>query len=223
MGVPIGERIKILRTALNITQEELGNKVGVQRAAINKYEKGVVSNIKRDMQIKLADALHVDPATLFYDEDFIPELYAAALTNPNSSIGNNKIKAVRIPVLGRVQAGLPIEAHEEILDYEEIEPSMALNGDYFGLQVRGDSMMPRFVEGDVVIVRQQNDAESGDIVIALVNGDEVTIKKLIKYDDKGIALVPLNPTYQPMRFSEEEIASTPVNIIGKVVELRGKF
>lgn len=223
MSVPIGERIKILRTALNITQEELGNKVGVQRAAINKYEKGVVSNIKRDMQIKLADALRIDPATLFYDEDFIPELYAAALTKTNSSIGNNKLKAVRIPVLGRVQAGLPIEAHEEILDYEEIEPSMALNGDYFGLQVKGDSMMPRFIEGDVVIVRQQSDAESGDIVIALVNGDEVTIKKLIKYDDKGIALVALNPTYQPMQFSEEEILSKPVNIIGKVVELRGKF
>lgn len=223
MSVPIGERIKILRTALNITQEELGSKVGVQRAAINKYEKGVVSNIKRDMQIKLADALRIDPATLFYDEDFIPELYAAALTKTNSSIGSNKLKAVRIPVLGRVQAGLPIEAHEEILDYEAIEPSMALNGVYFGLQVRGDSMMPRFVEGDVVIVRQQEDAECGDIVIALVDGDEVTIKKLIKYEDNGIALVALNPTYQPMRFSEEEIISKPVNIIGRVVELRGKF
>lgn len=130
---------------------------------------------------------------------------------------------IRIPVLGRVQAGIPIDAQEEILDWEEITPNMAFSGDYFALQVKGDSMEPKFSEGDVVIVRQQDDAESGDIVIAMVNGNDATIKKLMKYENGGIALVASNPLYQPMHFSEQDIMEKPVQIIGKVVELRAKF
>lgn len=213
MKTPIGERIKTLRMSLGMTQEELGKKVGVQRAAINKYEKGVVSNIKIDTQIKLAEALQIEPAILFYDEDFAPN-------QMNISKGTSP---VRIPVLGRVQAGIPIEAQQEIIDWEEISPDMAAGGEYFGLQVRGDSMEPKFSEMDVVIVRQQNDAESGSIVIALVNGYDATLKKLVKYEDGGIALVALNPVYQPLRFTEEEIVSKPVVIVGRVVELRAKF
>ena len=77
-------------------------------------------------------------------------------------------------------------------------------------------------EGDVVIVRKQDDADSGDIVIACVNGDSATCKKLYKYDDY-ISLVSLNNIYQPMIFTNVQIKETPVTIIGKVVELRGKF
>lgn len=199
----------------DIRQSDLVEKTGINKGAISSYISGRYEPKQRNIY-RLSKVLNVSEAWLMGLDVPMRRL-------EGEPYKQKEIKAVRIPVLGRVQAGLPIEAHEEILDYEEIEPSMALNGDYFGLQVRGDSMMPRFVEGDVVIVRQQSDAECGDIVIALVNGDEVTIKKLIKYDDKGIALVPLNPTYQPMRFSEEEIANKPVNIIGRVVELRGKF
>ena len=85
-----------------------------------------------------------------------------------------------------------------------------------------NSMEPRIYENDVVIVRQQNDAESGDVVIATINGDEATCKRLRKYRD-GIELISNNPSYEPMFFSNEEILSKPVRIIGKVVELRGKF
>jgi repressor LexA len=120
-------------------------------------------------------------------------------------------------------AGVPIDAYEEILDYEEILPETAADGEYFGLRVSGDSMEPKFSEGDVVIVRQQSDADSGDIVIALVNGSDATIKRLIKYAEGGIALVASNPTYAPLRFTEAEISSKPVQIVGKVVELRAKF
>ena len=83
-------------------------------------------------------------------------------------------------------------------------------------------MEPRMKEGDVVIVRQQDDAESGDIVIATVNGDEATCKRLMKYET-GIALISTNPSYDPMLFSNKEIEEKPVRIIGKVVELRAKF
>ena len=131
-------------------------------------------------------------------------------------------KGVAINVLGRVAAGIPIEAIEDVIDTEEISEEMAKTGEFFGLQIHGDSMEPKFSDGDVVIVRKQNDAESDDIVIAMVNGDDATCKKLKKYDD-GIALISTNPAYDPMYFSKEEIETKPVRILGRVVELRAKF
>ena len=99
---------------------------------------------------------------------------------------------------------------------------MAKGGEYFGLKIKGHSMEPRIVNGDTVIVRKQDDAEDGDIVIAIVNGDDGVCKRLKKYTD-SIVLVSLNPAYEPMIFTSEEQVSKPVRIIGKVVELRGKF
>ena len=131
-------------------------------------------------------------------------------------------KAVVIPVLGRVAAGIPLTAAEYIIDTEEIPLAMAADGEYFGLQVKGDSMEPKISNGDVVIVRKQSDADDGDLVIALVNGDDAVVKRLKKYKD-GIALISNNPAYEPMYFSSSEIDSKPVEIIGKVKELRAKF
>lgn len=128
----------------------------------------------------------------------------------------------RIPVLGRVAAGIPIEANEEVIDYLEISGEMALNGDYFGLIIDGDSMEPRICKGDIAIVRKQDDADEGDTVIALVNGHDATCKKLKKYKD-GIALVSTNPAYEPMYFSASDVEEVPVRILGKVVEFRGKI
>lgn len=134
----------------------------------------------------------------------------------------NQIRAVRINVLGRVAAGIPLTATEYIIDTEEISQAMAADGEYFGLQVKGDSMEPKISNGDVVIVRKQSNADDGDLVIALINGDDAVIKRLKKYTD-GIALVSSNPMYDPMYFSKSEIESKPVEIIGKVKELRAKF
>ena len=127
-----------------------------------------------------------------------------------------------INVYGRVAAGIPLEMIEDIIDTEEIPEEMAKTGEFFGLRIRGDSMEPRMKEGDVVIVRKQDDAESGDTVIATVNGTDATCKRLKKYAD-GIALIATNPSYDPMYFSSEEIASKPVRIIGRVMELRAKY
>lgn len=129
---------------------------------------------------------------------------------------------VTINVLGRVAAGIPIDCVEEIIDTEEITQDMASTGEFFGLQIHGDSMEPRMKDGDVVIVRQQNDAKTDNIVIAVVNGNEATCKRLKKYAE-GIALISTNPSYEPMYFSNKEIAEKPVRIIGVVKELRAKF
>ena len=126
---------------------------------------------------------------------------------------------VAINVLGRVAAGIPINAITEIIDTEEISEDLAKTGDFFALKIKGDSMEPRIVDG---IVKQQEDAENGDTVIALVNGDDAVCKRLRKYRD-GLELISNNPAYAPMFFDKETIETKPVRIIGKVVELRGKF
>ena len=121
-----------------------------------------------------------------------------------------------------MRAGIPIEAVQEILDYEEITPEMAAQGEHFALQVTGNSMEPRFQEGDVVIVRRQPDVDDGNIAVVLVDGNDATVKTVRKHKN-GISLVAMNPSYTPMFFTNDEILELPVSIIGKVVELRGKF
>ena len=133
-----------------------------------------------------------------------------------------KPQGLQIPVLGTVAAGIPISAVEDILDYEEVPQSWENQGEFFGLRIKGDSMKPDINNGDTVIVRQQSTANNGDVVIALVNGDDATCKKLQKTDN-GIMLVSNNSEYSPMYFSNEEVLTKPVVIIGRVVELRRKF
>lgn len=134
----------------------------------------------------------------------------------------SKQEVCKIPVLGRVAAGIPLDAIEEIIDYEEIPPKMAADGEYFALQIKGDSMEPKISNGDIVIVRKQSTAADGDIVIALINGDDAVCKRLKIYQD-GIALISSNPTYEPLYFSNEDIEKKPVQILGEVKELRAKF
>lgn len=131
-------------------------------------------------------------------------------------------RGMEIPVLGQVAAGTPIFAEENYIDTEEILTELAATGEFFGLKIKGDSMSPRIMEGDTVIVRQQDDAESGDVVIVLINGDSATCKRLMKYKE-GISLLSFNPAYKPMTFSNKEIEEKPVKIIGKVVENRQKY
>lgn len=204
----VGDRIRHKRKELGLTQEELAKKLGYKsRSSVNKME------TSRELPLKkvkmMANILECDPS------------YLMGWTGTNQENTLHK-KGVTINVLGRVAAGIPIEAIENIVDTEEITQEMASGGDFFGLKVRGDSMEPRIYEGDVLIVKKQNDAENGDIVIALVNGNEATCKRLFKYSE-GINLISLNNKYDPMQFTNKEIAEKPVRIIGKVVELRGKL
>lgn len=199
-------RLKELREHKNLSQQKFAQAIGVSQGTVGNWESGIREpNYETTMKIAKYFNVSVD--------------YILGNNDTNST---PKTKGIKIPVLGKVQAGIPMEAVEYIIDWEEITPEMAATGEYFGLVVKGDSMEPRFVEGDVVIVREQTTAETGDIVIALVNGDEATIKKL-KHIKGGIMLVPLNPAYETMFYDKDDIENKPVNIIGKVVELRGKF
>lgn len=135
---------------------------------------------------------------------------------------NITFKGIRIPVLGSVPADVPIEAIEDVVDYEEIDSTTAARGEYFGLKVTEASMEPRICEGDVLICRRQDYCESGDIAIITINGNDATVKRLMKYKD-GIRLLPNNPAFEPMYFTNEEINSKPVKVIGKVIENRQKY
>lgn len=140
----------------------------------------------------------------------------------NHETYNTKPKGIKVPVLGYVRAGIPLEAVEEILDYEEIPTEWTSDGsEFFGLTVKGDSMFPYIIETDVVIFKKQNDCENGQIVVALVNGDEATIK-IIKKSEDGITLVPFNPMYPKIFYSNEDIQNKPVTIVGVLKELRRK-
>lgn len=201
-------RIKKLRLQHGWSQEELAKKIGyADKTSIAKIEAGKV-DLPQSKIIAFSNVFFVTPSYLMDGNNSLPN--------------STKRKGIHINVLGRVAAGIPIESVEEIIDTEEITEELASTGDFFGLQIKGDSMEPRITEGDVVIVRQQEDAENGETVIVLINGEDATCKRLKKYAD-GIMLLSNNPKYEPIVFSNQEIMEKPVKIIGKVVELRGKF
>ena len=211
------KRLKQALSNNNMIPQELADRSHVNKASISQYINGThaPSNLSSG---KMAPILGVNPLWLM-GFDVPMEITA---THSNFISSNAKRHAVTIKVLGRVAAGIPIEAVEDIIDTEEITEDMAKTGEFFGLQVHGDSMEPQICNGDVVIVRQQDDAESGEIVVALVNGDDACCKRLVKYSG-GISLISLNPKYDPMMFSEKDILNKPVHIVGKVVELRRKL
>lgn len=206
------KNIRERRIELKMSQDTLAELTGYRdRSSIAKIEKGEV-DISESKIREFAKALKVSPGELMgWDEH-----------NSQTEHTLQGHKGVVINVLGRVAAGIPIEATTEIIDTEEIPEEMAKTGDFFALKIKGNSMEPRIMDGDVVIVRKQDDAANGDVVIALVNGDDATCKRLRKYKD-GLELISNNPSYPPMFFSEEDVRTKPVKIIGKVVELRGKF
>lgn len=124
-----------------------------------------------------------------------------------------------IPVLGRVAAGIPAEMVEDVVDFEEVDRAL---GEAFALVINGDSMEPQLMKGDVVIVKRQEDVESGAVAIVAVNGEDATCKRIIKTSE-GVILQPLNPNYQPIFYSNEEILALPVKILGRVMEIRRKL
>ena len=224
------ERVKKICKERKIPISRLEKDLNFANGYIGQLKKGVFPD---DRLKAIADYLNVQSAYLTGESEFKTKEEMFAFLDEKYNKDGKLAKQVKkieeldkkgkiIPVLGDVAAGVPIEAVEDILDYEEISNVMAKTGEYFGLRIKGDSMSPRIVEGDVVIVRQQNYANNGDLVIVLVNGDSATCKRLMKYKD-GISLISFNPAYEPMTFSKDEIINKPIKIIGKVVENRQKY
>lgn len=207
----LSKNIRYLRNKNGWGQDFLAEKLGYKSyTTVQKWESGV-----SDPPLKTLDKL----AKLFGVD--IDDLNNSDLTVPKRDY-DTLSSAVRIPVLGSVPAGIPLEAIEDIVDWEDIPREWTKGGkEFFGLKIQGDSMYPKYMEGDTIILRKADDCENGDECVVYVNGYDATFKKVIKRTDH-IILQPLNSAYEPMMIDyNDEI--NPIKIVGVVVELRRKL
>lgn len=166
----------------------------------------------------ISDAIHIDIDTLLKMLDDNQEIILDEKKYKEQF--KKRIKGARIPVLGSIPAGIPIEMIEDIIDYEDISEDMLKGGkEYFALKIKGDSMFPDYLNGDTIIVLKQDNCENGQDCVVAVNGDDATFKRIFKYDN-GITLQPLNNTYMPLFYSNDDILNKPVKILGVVKQIR---
>lgn len=193
-------RLRQCREQAGLSQKEVAVSLGVKAPSVSNWESGRTSPSSKNLQM-LAKLYHVNMEYL---------------------TGISAEKGINIPVLGRIPAGIPIEAIEDIIDWEEI-PKEWVTGDkqYFALKVRGDSMSPEYLDGDVIILRKASDCDSGKDCAVMVDGNDATFKRIRK-QGTSIVLQPLNPNYNPWVYSNEEVKRLPVTILGYVVEQRRK-
>lgn len=196
-----GERIKALRLQKNMSQEELGNKIGVKKAAINKYEMGVVVNLKRSTIANLAEALDCSPAYLMGWEDGALPSNVIYMPEPG-----------KVPLVGRIACGTPILAEENIEEYVDLPKHIKAD---FALTCTGDSMIDLGIhEGAVVYIKEQKQVENGQIAAISVDGEEATLKRFYR-NGETVMLVPANRKYEPKTFVGEEI--NRLNILGRAI------
>lgn len=203
----IGAYIRQLRTERGMTQEEVGKLIGVQKAAVQKWENGTVRNLKRSTILKLAEYFGVSPS------NFVDEQDAEALKI--SDIYTDGF--YRIPVFESVSAGLGTYADSKVVDYVPLlvrNPSEAPL--LMGLKVQGDSMYPKIEDGDIIVVRKQTSVDSGSIAVVLVDNEEGLVKK-VEYGKDWIELVSINPEYKSRRFTGEDI--NRLRVVGLVKQI----
>ena len=198
------ENLKKQAAIAGENQPDIAEVLGVTKSAVNSYFTGTKMP-RMDRIKKLADHFGCNVSDLVDDKSI-----------------EDQITAVAIPVLGTVPAGVPIEAIQDILGYEEIPKIMADTGEFFCLRVEGNSMYPLLYSGETIVIKKQETADNGDIVVALVDNEETTVKRLKKMSD-GIILEAENPEYNSLYFNEKQIQNEKVKIIGKAVESRKKL
>lgn len=209
-----------LNTAIrinNIKPVELSEKTGIDKSKISSYMSGRYK-AKQDGIYLLAKTLNVSEAWLMgLDVPMKREI------DKNIQVINKQNNTSSIVIIyGTIPAGVPMECIEDIIDTEEISADMLKGGkQYFGLKIKGDSMYPEYLDNDTIILERVDDCESGDDCVVMVNGNDGTFKRIFK-NENGIILQPLNNNYQPMIYTNEQIESLPIRVIGKVVELRRK-
>lgn len=165
-------------------------------------------------------ALTLKELARVYNADYIDFYEKAGYVDLAEDMKKPAINPTHLPVLGRIPAGVPIEMIEDIIDYEDISEDMLRGGkEYFALKVKGNSMEPKYLDGDVLIVLKTEDCESGQDAIIAVNGFDATFKRVFK-TDQGITLQPLNNEYMPAFYSNEDVKNKPVKILGIVKEIR---
>lgn len=208
----IGSRIKKKRLEKNVTLEELGKKADVNKATIQRYESGKITNIPSDRIERISEALNVSPAYLMGWED---ENSDPILENIPGIITPVKLK--KIPILGTIACGKPILAEENYDGYFMIDENLPYSD--FVLRAKGDSMIDANIhEGDLVFFRKQNDVDNGTIAAVLID-DEATLKRVNKSNDTLI-LQPCNTNYNPIIINKSD--NKKVLILGQMVGVYSK-
>lgn len=198
------ENVQRLMDEREITQGELANRIGVSKAVISSWMTGARFPRMPGLK-KLADYFGVDKAELL-----------------EGKAAEEKVSR-RIPVVGRVAAGIPIEAIQEITDWEEISEAMGDPHQYFALEVSGDSMYPYIMDGSRVIIRKQAEAHNGQIAVVMVGKEDATLKQ-VNIFNAGITLTAFNArVYPPHSYTVGEVISLPITIVGVAVEVRMKL
>ncbi len=210
----VGNRLKEAREEKGISLEDAGKKVGVNKSTILRWENGQTEKFKIPTLEILADYYGVNSSWIIGKDN-----HKYIYTNRTDVFGN---PVVSIPILGIVKAGYNYLAEENWIGTIDIDKKLAESGELFALKVHGDSMSPVLIEDDIVIIKKQEDFENGDIVVAIINGDEATIKKG-KKSEVGILLQPLNSSYEPLIFTYDEMKTIPVTIVGVVKQLKREF
>lgn len=204
--------LKFLREKKGLSQNKLAEKVGVNQTTIARWEteeiKPSIDNVEQ-----IANALNIG----------LPELLISDLRFDNADVVDIPSNTIKIPVLGVIKAGIPIEAQQDIIDYVEIPKDWTKGGkEYYGLKISGDSMYPKYNNDDIVIFLKTNEVISGKDCAVMVNGFDATFKKVLFQND-SIILQPYNSNYQVQIFNKEQIEQLPVKIIGIAKEKRTRL
>lgn len=206
----IGERIKKRRESIGLSVDELAGKLGKDRATVYRYESDAIKNMPITILEPLALALQTTPAYFILQE-----------TEGVYQVKEAK-KTIQVPVLGSIPAGVPVEAVQDVIEWIEIPESWERGGrQHFGLLVKGVSMFPDYMDGDIVIVRQQATCDNGDDCVIIINDHEATLKRVHLLED-GIELEAVNRMYGRKKYDIGEVKTLPVSILGVVVEQRRK-
>lgn len=212
----VGQRLKYARENRNISLEKAGEKVGVHKSTIMRWEKGETKKISLPIIESLASYYFVNPSWLS-GHDVPMKANNSSENKPSNS------NAAVVFIYGTIPAGVPMECIEDIIDTEEIPIDMLKGGkEYFGLKIKGTSMSPTYLDGDTIILEKVDDCESGQDCVVMVNGNDGTFKRVFK-NENGIILQPLNPEYQPTVYTNQQIQELPVRIIGIAREIRRKI
>lgn len=214
MGNYFAENLKFLREEKRISKNKLGELVGVNQSTISRWESNEIKPSIDNVE-EVAKALNVP----------LPDLLIKDLQFDNGNLVDIDSDIIKIPVFGTIKAGIPIESQPDIIDYVEIPKNWTRGGKkFYGLQLSGDSMFPKYNDKDIVIFEQNNDVQSynGKDVAVMINGTESTFKK-ISVNEQGIVLQPYNLAYDIMMFSKEQVEQLPIKVVGIAREKRTKI
>lgn len=192
--------LKGRRKELGMTLEQVGEKVGVGKSTVRKWEDGQIANMGRDKISKLAEALRVSPMYI---------------------MGLEELDTLKIPVVSHVSAGLPVYSEQDIIDYAYAPAYLKKNGrELFYLKISGDSMDKEFKEGDLILVDMNSTVENGQIGVVQINGYNATVKR-VKYDEDKIILLPEsnNSDHLPQIYTKDD----KVKIIGRVISAQKQY